>query len=145
MASDIQNQQLIFALIEIRLRTLLAIFLSTLLSMPWLTKLAITADFFAHQDYIAANLCENRDKPELHCDGKCVLMQKLNMVEESDSQQKPIPEILGFEFSNFLQTDHDTAVTWPTNSLVKSFSSYLEILPNSVFPGDIFHPPRVLA
>ncbi|MHA7863174.1 hypothetical protein [Flagellimonas marinaquae] len=35
-------------------------------------------------------LCENKDKPELNCDGKCMLSQMLNAQSEDD---KPMPTI----------------------------------------------------
>jgi hypothetical protein len=128
------------------MRALVSIFLCTLLSMPWLTKLVITVDFFAHQDYIAANLCENRDQPELHCEGKCVLMQKLNMVEDQDPQPKPLPEILGFELSGFVQFDPETDMsTIMQRWLDDRNMSLSEILPRSSFIGDIFRPPRFIA
>lgn len=35
------------------------------------------------KDYISRNLCENRDKPELKCCGKCYLKKQLRKVNES--------------------------------------------------------------
>ena len=38
-------------------------------------------------------LCENKDKPELNCNGKCMLMQMLNAQAEDD---EPMP-VIGWE------------------------------------------------
>ncbi len=41
-----------------------------------------------NQDYVAEELCENTDKPELECNGKCYLMKQLAKAES----QTPEPE-----------------------------------------------------
>lgn len=41
------------------------------------SKAVIVADFYANQDYIAKNLCENRGNPKLHCCGRCLLRKRL--------------------------------------------------------------------
>lgn len=33
------------------------------------------------REWIAANRCENRYRPELQCEGKCILMQKLKQAD----------------------------------------------------------------
>ncbi len=53
-----------------------------------LSRFFIYADFKINQDYIAAKLCENRDKPELNCKGKCILMKKLKAAEEKEKKQE---------------------------------------------------------
>ncbi len=40
------------------------------------------ASFVINQDYIAKFFCVNQDKPELDCNGKCYLMQKLEEQNE---------------------------------------------------------------
>src|SRR6185295_3765369 len=42
--------------------------------------------FYANQSYIASKLCQNRYKPMLHCNGKCVLAKKLRQEEKKDQQ-----------------------------------------------------------
>jgi len=44
--------------------------------------------FYRQQSYIKANLCENRYRPMLHCDGKCVLAKKLK-AQENREQRNP--------------------------------------------------------
>lgn len=56
------------------------------LSCQLVLKLSIVAWFEINQEYIAATLCENRDKPELVCCGKCVLTKKLSKAD--DLEQK---------------------------------------------------------
>ena len=44
--------------------------------------------FETNQDYIAKELCENKDKPELQCNGKCYLMKKLKQAQEKEQKQE---------------------------------------------------------
>jgi hypothetical protein len=48
------------------------------------SKTVICVDFYANQDYIAKTLCENRDKPLLHCCGRCQLRKRLHQDAEKD-------------------------------------------------------------
>lgn len=44
-------------------------------------------DYIVNYDYIAKELCENKAKPELKCNGKCQLMKELAKASEDE---KPI-------------------------------------------------------
>jgi hypothetical protein len=44
----------------------------------------IYVSFKINQDYIAKNLCENRAKPKMQCNGKCQLMKKLKQADKED-------------------------------------------------------------
>ncbi|MEL1244020.1 hypothetical protein AAEO56_07090 [Flavobacterium sp. DGU11] len=46
-------------------------------------------DYAANYSYIAKELCENRSKPQLHCNGKCHLMKELAKAAE---HEKPLSE-----------------------------------------------------
>ena len=47
-------------------------------------------EYKSNFEYISTVLCENRDKPSLHCNGKCYLNKELNKIakEESHSNHK---------------------------------------------------------
>jgi len=44
--------------------------------------------FEVNQKYIAKELCENKDKPQMHCNGKCYLMKKLKQAQEKEQKQE---------------------------------------------------------
>lgn len=44
-------------------------------------------DYWVNYEYIAKELCENKAKPEMHCDGKCHLKKELAKASE---EEKPI-------------------------------------------------------
>jgi hypothetical protein len=56
---------------------------------PLLLRFAIMADYVARYDYYATVLCENQDRPELSCNGKCAMMENLRETENQDQPQAP--------------------------------------------------------
>ena len=127
------------------LRSITAFILCTVLAFPWVSKVAITADFVIHQDYIANNLCENRDKPDLNCNGTCVLMQKLKLKDDTSNEPSKLPGIVQAEIFSFLVHNFEF-------SPIYSFDTYQSTnLPmdinhvKTIRLHDIFHPPRFSA
>jgi len=62
---------------------------------PLALQLSVMTWYQVNQGYISEVLCENRDLPEMHCDGKCVLAQKLKQANQQEKQKgnPSIPEI----------------------------------------------------
>ncbi|AKA35452.1 hypothetical protein [Flagellimonas lutaonensis] len=58
------------------------------------------AEYIANYDYIANTLCENKDRPQLQCNGKCYLSKQL-AKEAEGNDKNPFGERL---FSELLQT-----------------------------------------
>ena len=58
------------------------------LSCQCLVRFGIVAWYQINKDYISQNLCENRDKPQMKCCGKCYLKKKLAKVDESSNNGK---------------------------------------------------------
>lgn len=44
-------------------------------------------DYVINYDYISTQLCENRDKPELLCNGKCYVKKELTQNQSTKNQQ----------------------------------------------------------
>jgi hypothetical protein len=103
------------------------------------SKAVIVVDFYANQDYIAKNLCENRDRPIMHCCGRCHLRKRLN--READ-QDKNNPERRAENKQEVLFLDE-------TATMLKAPVLGSVTLPYSPFVGGqpvdraagIFHPP----
>ena len=66
----------------------IALFLLLLLSIKMLLVPFVYLDFELRKEYIIQNLCENRFKPQLHCDGKCYLAKQLQKVAEDNARQE---------------------------------------------------------
>ena len=45
-------------------------------------------EYVLNYNYISKELCENKDRPELGCNGKCYLIEALAEASEKESQQK---------------------------------------------------------
>jgi hypothetical protein len=52
------------------------------------SRLFIYAGFELNRNYIATKLCENRDKPWLHCNGKCYFMKKIRQAQEKEKSDE---------------------------------------------------------
>lgn len=58
-------------------------FLTTLIVCQAFYNAGVLGYWLVNRATIAATLCENRDKPELECDGKCYLKKKMAKAPES--------------------------------------------------------------
>ncbi len=47
----------------------------------------IYLDFNLRHDYIVKNLCINRDRPQLNCDGKCYLAKRIAAAQEKEQRE----------------------------------------------------------
>ncbi|ALL06920.1 hypothetical protein AQ505_16335 [Pedobacter sp. PACM 27299] len=104
-------------------------------------RLMINLAFKANQDYIAANFCENKDKPEKHCNGRCILVKKLKQAEQNEEKQRT--ENLAKTALLYFCKIHLLAVGDPLSDLEQTGYNpfYLNFKP-SFFANDIFKPPQ---
>lgn len=68
------------------LKKLTAILFLSVLFCQTFHRMVIYGAFYANQSYIAKNLCVNRDKPEMHCNGHCQLKKELATDDKKESQ-----------------------------------------------------------
>ncbi len=66
---------------------LLAIFFYMLYLLAMVKPIMPLLEYYANYDYIAAVLCENRDKPVLECNGKCYLQSQIEKNDFKSSQE----------------------------------------------------------
>lgn len=52
------------------------------------SRLFIYAGFELNRNYIATKLCENRDKPWMHCNGKCYFIKKIKQAQEREKNDE---------------------------------------------------------
>ncbi len=126
------------------LKQVLAISFVLLLFLQPLSKIWIYVSFKINQDYIAKNLCINRDKPAMHCNGKCQLIKKLN--EADKDEQKQFPQTLN-EKSDVLYCNNlaDSLLPQPLyNSHKKQSICFNKFLYKFSFNSDIFLPPKFI-
>jgi hypothetical protein len=99
----------------------------------------VLAGFEFNRDYVARELCVNRDKPQLHCNGKCYLIKKLKQAQDKEEQEtRQIQKIqlqeatvsLPFLFNTFTVPLPSPSVPLCTGMPVARVTA-------------IFHPPQV--
>ncbi|WP_353723196.1 hypothetical protein [Dyadobacter sp. 676] len=69
------------------MRSVIAYILLAAIMLPTLSPWGTIAYFKLNREYIAKVLCENRKRPELHCDGKCYLAKKLRQQQEKQDKE----------------------------------------------------------
>jgi hypothetical protein len=69
------------------LKKTISIFLVLTLYSQLMVKVGVIATWKFNQNYIAQNLCINRDKPEMECNGKCHLQKQLKSVENNQTKE----------------------------------------------------------
>ncbi|QNL49873.1 hypothetical protein H8S90_24785 [Olivibacter sp. SDN3] len=58
--------------------------------MQPLGRLWLFVSFKINQGYIAKELCENRNRPELECNGQCVFMKKIKQLDKQEHEHAPV-------------------------------------------------------
>lgn len=101
-------------------------------------------EYYVKLDVYLKN-CVNREKPELHCNGQCILMQKLKAFNhESQAEAPPAPVKVNLQEYpiGFIQYTSFEALT-PV-ALRPGYARPDEI-PSDAFFAEIFHPPSIHA
>ena len=102
-------------------------------------KLLVLANYEINKEYIANNLCENKAKPKMHCDGKCHLAKELKKEEKKEqSQSNTIKEESGPQ--NFPEPFSFKPI--PVSSQVAGINTIYTEKPYSTVLCSVFHPPR---
>jgi hypothetical protein len=65
---------------------LLALFLAALMLLQTFSREVIVVDYQVHKARITQLFCVNKDKPMLHCNGKCHLAKQLRKASDSESK-----------------------------------------------------------
>jgi hypothetical protein len=103
------------------------------------TRLFIYAGFELNRNYIATKLCENRNKPWLHCNGKCYFLKKIKQAQDKEKSDERQSQKNLFQEALFAQKPD-----------IRFYSQVLQVmqvpahriaLPNVDLP--IFQPPQL--
>ena len=68
-------------------KKILSITLLIALAIKLLMAPAIFLDYQIRKDFIVKNYCINKNRPEMHCDGKCYLAKQIKKTQENDEKQ----------------------------------------------------------
>jgi hypothetical protein len=102
-------------------------------------------DFEIRRDYIVANLCENRNRPMMNCNGKCYLAKKLAEARKQEEKQaesdflaklfSPAVDFSSLRTPEIKSTRLNFLLETPTLFAFQSAFRSSDII------SDIFHPP----
>ncbi|WP_337043918.1 hypothetical protein [Emticicia sp. 17c] len=102
----------------------------------------ICLDYELRKDFIIKNYCVNKNRPELHCDGKCFLAKKIKTETEKEEQSAlqnfiyKLLEINSFGNQNSFTFDNVTEISeFPANNYLFTTKATIS------FSSSIFHPP----
>ncbi|MFT3793841.1 hypothetical protein [Flavobacterium sp.] len=103
-------------------------------------------EYIFNYDYIANELCENKDKPVMGCNGKCYLMKELAKASENE---KPISS----DKKHTVSETNDLFFTIPNDYPVAAaeFPAPVELnaayrnLYANLSTDSCFHPPAVIS
>lgn len=100
-------------------------------------------DFEIRRDYIVANLCENRNRPQLHCDGKCFLAKRLAALNEHEKRQAEKNYMA--QLLDHVMDMRKAIYTLPAFISFEEhpvlFFRYVTPFAAQIAPAGIFHPP----
>ena len=124
------------------MKSAVALLLFLAMQLPLMNQWGAVAYYRVNQDYIAKNLCENRDKPMLDCNGQCYLAKQLKAAEEKEQKSnserlEKMPEVvLSFQAIQPVFTARFTAF-----NAVENHYPLMGFSLNSAAKG-FFHPPQ---
>ncbi len=120
-----------------------AILLIVLTLGAGMKEVVIHAVFRINQDAIAAAFCINQEKPELKCQGKCFLQERLDAAKDAENTPVPLPEIEHTKNPVFFSQ------TTPVSLIPEARRSRTPLFQASLLPYftsmRYFHPPEQLA
>ena len=105
-------------------------------------KLLVLAWYQVNKTYIAQKLCENRNKPKMHCNGKCQLRKKMQQLEQESPSNSSVPvKIDKIAILEFLLPENQASLNNPFSILGKPIIFYDKQYTFS-FSNYLLKPPR---
>lgn len=130
--------------LEREVKKYIAILLIVAFSSSTLCKLGIVANYYVNFKYYVEVLCENKDKPELACKGKCHLKKELKQTEKPSKGN--IPEVVSkVQLSDYVLEEAEIYLSSPEDIYETIVKSWPMIRPNTLVgvKNAIFRPPTV--
>jgi len=88
--------------------------------------------------------CANKKRPELHCNGQCILMQKMKaMNTESQDQSRPAPAKVNFEDYPIGFVEELSSIKSQPFCISNTFNITRQIVLPTAHKTTVFHPPSL--
>lgn len=122
----------------------ISLFVGLMLIKP-ITQFSWECWYLANYDFVAEELCENKDEPALECNGKCYLAKQIAKTEvekDSSNEDQPVPPF------QVKEENICSSSTVAINIVLELFEdqkddfSVLKTPAIQSYIEDIFHPPQ---
>ncbi|MDW7695874.1 hypothetical protein R9C00_25380 [Flammeovirgaceae bacterium SG7u.111] len=101
----------------------------------------VLINYQLNKAYYAEVLCDNKDKPELQCNGMCHVVEELGDVEEQVPVTPSVPE---FEFKPIVFGDINTYAFKSRVIYEIDLEGFERAVETKLFHTDFFRPPQSL-
>ena len=119
------------------MRSLSSIFFLVVYVIAMVHPAAPYIEYEVNKAYIAANLCENQDQPELQCNGSCHLKKQIKKQAEEKSDPAQVL-IDADKFPVSTPAIISPAISAP--QVLRTFPPYTTFLRGRTL-SEVFHPP----
>ena len=102
-------------------------------------------DYEIRKDYIKSVLCVNKNRPEMHCDGKCYLAKRIAAAqkqEESQAEKAFVSKLVEMDSTNNIFGNYTIQFHLVSFVIEKLDNFFYTIPPLSQSHISIFHPPQ---
>ncbi|WAC39989.1 hypothetical protein [Pedobacter sp. SL55] len=100
----------------------------------------VSTSYHFNKSYISSVLCTNKDKPALHCEGKCFLDIKLKELEQKNKQEQEHTKRL---IETVAPGEYELAFHTFEHILEMPIPFYLQQRPIGI-ANTIYHPPKLV-
>lgn len=108
------------------------------------SKAFVFGSFVLNQANISKTLCENRNQPKKHCDGKCYLKKQLTKDEKKDKSSVPFSVNDIFQEFVWVNSPFDPfKCNFYTSEKSTVFFAKVEVFYSQFYYSKIPHPPSV--
>ena len=103
------------------------------------------AEYIMNYDYIVNVICENKDKPQLNCDGKCYLAKQLAKASEHNDKNPFGEEQSRTEIQHIVFFQSLVQVDIESQRLKARQDNFkiLQVFISKPFTSEILHPPEL--
>jgi len=106
------------------------------------SPISVYLSYQLNKEYIATELCENKDRPELACNGQCVLMKKLQQINRQ-AQDEKTDKLMVFSLSFKYLHSLSTKLNYFLELIDQDNVSLLTSTYTFLYSHSIKHPPQV--